>query len=234
MSVNVSKEWYYFLRGREILLYKLLGGSSTERVTQSGIFRTRSHELMYPNEDIANGLRVEYTALNEPFITEALETTTVVASGTTISFNDDGDSASGYNDLYDTGDGLADFESGDRIRVQGSASNDGDYTLTADAGGSRYIQVGTGNFTDEAAGERVTITQIPKEVTSPTETAHINLNKMLSLAVVDYVKAMKADRNGELDKKEYYMKEFFSKLGDNESNIRKISMSFPSSPFAVR
>jgi hypothetical protein len=189
---------------------------------------------MYPNEDIANGLRVEYTALNEPFITEALETTTVVASGTTISFNDDGDSASGYNDLYDTGDGLADFESGDRIRVQGSASNDGDYTLTADAGGSRYIQVGTGNFTDEAAGERVTITQIPKEVTSPTETAHINLNKMLSLAVVDYVKAMKADRNGELDKKEYYMKEFYSKLGDNESNIRKISMSFPSSPFAVR
>ena len=57
---------------------------------------------------------------------------------------------------------------------------------------------------------------------------------MLSLAVVDYIKAMKADRNGEIDKKEYYMKEFYSKLGDNESNIRKISMSFPSSPFAVR
>ena len=234
MSVNVSKEWYYFLRGREILLYKLLGGSSTERVTQSGVFSTRSHELMYPNEDIANGLRVEYTALNEPFITEAFENATVVASGTTISFNDDGDSAGGYNDLYDTGDGLVDFTTGDKIRVQGSASNDGDYTLTADAGGSRYIQVGTGNFTDEAAGERVTITQIPKEVTSPTETSHINLNKMLSLAVVDYVKAMKADRSGELDKKEYYMKEFYSKLGDNESNIRKISMAFPSSPFAVR
>ena len=72
MSVNVSKEWYYFLRGREILLYKLLGGSSTERVTQSGVFSTRSHELMYPDEDIASGLRVEYTALNEPFVTEAL------------------------------------------------------------------------------------------------------------------------------------------------------------------
>jgi hypothetical protein len=223
MSVNVSKEWYYFLRGREILLYKLLGGSSTERVTQSGVFSTRSHELMYPDEDIANGLRVEYTALNEPFITEALETTTVVASGTDISFSGNVITGGGTNDG---------FASGDKIRLQGSASNDGDYTTTG--AGSNTLTDSATTFATETAGERITITQIPLEVASPTETAHINLNKMLSLAVVDYVKAMKADRNGELDKKEYYMKEFFSKLGDNESNIRKISMSFPSSPFAVR
>ena len=190
MSSYVDREWFYYLRGRELLLYKLLGGSSNERITQSGVFKTQQNELMYPDENIADGLRIEYTALNEPFVSEALETTTVVASGTTISFNDDGDSASGYNDLYDTGDGLADFTTGDKIRVQGSASNDGDYTLTADAGGARYIQVGTGNFTDEAAGERVTITQIPVEDSSPDETSHANLNKMLSLAVVDYLKAM--------------------------------------------
>jgi hypothetical protein len=229
MSVNVSREWYYFLRGREILLYKLLGGSSTERVTQSGVFSTRSHELMYPNEDIEDGLRVEYTALNEPFVTEALESTTSKTSGITIAFVDGGggsdtitDSASGFN-----------FADGDKIRVQGSTSNDGDYTLSGTAN-TGTLTVATGTFTAETAGERITITQIPKEVASPDETSHINLNKMLSLAVVDYVKAMKADRNGELDKKEYYMKEFYSKLGDNESNIRKISMSFPSSPFAVR
>jgi hypothetical protein len=234
MSSYVDKEWFYYLRGRELLLYKLLGGSSNERITQSGILRTRGKELMYPNEDIASGLRVEYTALNEPFVDESLETTTVVASGTTISFNDDGDSAAGYNDLYDTGDGLADFTTGDKIRVQGSASNDGDYTLTADAGGARYIQVGTGNFTDEAAGERVTITQIPSEDSSPSATSHINLNKMLSLAVVDYCKSMLAEQNGEIDKKEYFMKEFFSKLGDNESNKRNISVSFPTGPFAIK
>ena len=234
MSSNVEREWFYYLKGRNLLLYQLLGGSSNERITQSGVMRTRGRELMYPNEDIADGLRIEYTALDEPFVAEALETTTVVASGTTISFNDDGDSASGYNDLYDTGDGLVDFTTGDKIRVQGSASNDGDYTLTADIGGARYIQVGTGNFTDEAAGERVTITQIPVEDESPDETSHINLNRMLSLAVVDYVKAMLSDVQGEIDKKEYYMKEFFGKLGDNESNKRKISMTFPYSPFAVR
>ena len=234
MSSYVDREWFYYLRGRELLLYKLLGGSSNERITQSGVLRTRGKELMYPDEDIASGLRVEYTALNEPFVDESLETTTVVASGTTISFNDDGDSASGYNDLYDTGDGLADFTTGDKIRVQGSASNDGDYTLTADAGGARYIQVGTGNFTDEAAGERVTITQIPVEDSSPDETSHTNLNKMLSLAVVDYLKAMSFEMTGDIERKEYYMKEFYGKLGDNESNKRKISMSFPIGPFAVR
>ena len=234
MSSNVEREWFYYLKGRHILLYQLLSGSSSERITQSGVIRTREKELMYPNEDIANGLRIEYTALDEPFVAEALETTTVVASGTTISFNDDGDSASGYNDLYDTGDGLADFTTNDKIRVQGSTSNDGDYTLTADAGGARYIQVGTGNFTDEAAGERVTITQIPAEDTDPDETSHINLNKMLSLAVVDYLKAMVAEQGGQMDLKEYYMKEFYGKLGDNESNKRKISMSFPAGVFAVR
>ena len=66
------------------------------------------------------------------------------------------------------------------------------------------------------------------------EERHINLNKMLSLAVVDYVKAMIHEGRGEIDKKEYYIKEFYSKLADNESNKRIISSAFPISPFAVR
>jgi len=45
---------------------------------------------------------------------------------------------------------------------------------------------------------------------------------------------MRADGSGDLDRKEYYMKEFWKKVGDNESNKRIISMSFPMSPYAVR
>lgn len=41
---------------------------------------------MYPDENIENGLRVEYTALNEPFVAEAFETTNAKASGINISF----------------------------------------------------------------------------------------------------------------------------------------------------
>ena len=237
MSFNTDKTWFYQIVGRNIQLWQYVQSANTG--TLAG-YRIRlpneyyGNQLIYPNEDITNGLRFEYTSLNEPFVSEALETTTVVASGTTISFNDDGDSAAGYNDLYDTGDGLADFTTGDRIRVQGSASNDGDYTLTADAGGARYIQVGTGNFTDEAAGESVTIYQIPKEDSSPSETSHVNLNRMLSLACVDFIKAMLSDRDGEVQKKEYYMREFWKRVGDNDSNKRKTAMLLPSGMYSVR
>tara|TARA_R100000306_G_C4337412_1_gene123478 strand:- start:40 stop:732 length:693 start_codon:yes stop_codon:yes gene_type:complete len=230
MSSYVDREWFYYLRGRELLLYKLLGGSSSERITQAGVFKTQQNELMYPDEDIEDGLRIEYTAINEPFVSEALETTNVVASGTGIEFVDGGGSA---DRITDTASGLGDLIVGDKIRVQGSASNDGDYTITVD-GGTGSISVVTGSLTDEETGERVTITQIPVEDTSPDETSHANLNRMLSLALVDYLKAMEADKRGDIERKEYYIKEFYGKLGDNESNKRKISISFPIGPFAVR
>ena len=69
---------------------------------------------------------------------------------------------------------------------------------------------------------------------SPDEADHINLSRMLSLAVVDYIKAMVADGGGEIEKKEYYMREFWKKVGDDQSNKRKVSVSFPIGIFAVR
>jgi len=232
MSSYVDKEFFYYLRGRELLLYKLLGSRNRTRITQTGILQSYYNELMYPDENIENGLRIEYTALNEPFVAEAFEDTSSKVSGITIAFVIGGagqpetitDSASGFN-----------FEDGDKIRVQGSASNDGDYTLNGTAN-TGTLTVDTGTFTAETAGQRITITQIPKEVASASvdSTSSINLNKMLCLAVVDYVKAMIHEERGEIDKKEYYIKEFYSKLADNESNKRIISSAFPVSPFAVR
>ena len=243
MSYDPHKNWFYELYGRKAHLWQWTESGAINTIGPAGLsYRVKSpgdsygKQLIYPNEDITDGLRVEYTALYEPFVSEALETTTARASGITISFNDDGDSASGYNDIYDTGDGLADFENGDRIRVIGSASNDGDYTLTADAGGARYIQIGTGNLTDEAAGESITIYQIPKVVedASVDETSHLNLNRLLSLAVVDYVKAQAVLEAGDAQMKEYHMREFYKKVADDQSNRRKISISFPIGNFAVR
>ena len=71
------------------------------------------------------------------------------------------------------------------------------------------------------------------EVTSPTELTHVNLNRMLSLAIVDYLKAMIAERDGDLEKKEYYMRNFYKKVSDNESNKNKIHIS-QSTSFAVK
>jgi len=229
MSSYVDKEFFYYLRGRELLLYKLLGSRNRTRITQTGILQSYHNELMYPDENIENGLRVEYTALNEPFVAEALETTTAKYSSSTISFSDGSDTITDSTNPFVT----AGFSDGDKIRIQGSLSNDGDYTVDVAAG---QLQISNGTTTLETIGERITVTQIPKEVASDSvdSTSSINLNKMLCLAVVDYVKAMIHEERGEIDKKEYYIKEFYSKLADNESNKRIISSAFPVSPFAVR
>ena len=69
---------------------------------------------------------------------------------------------------------------------------------------------------------------------TPDESHHVNLSRLLTLAVVDYIKAMKYDLNGEIQLKEYYMKEFWKKVGDEQSNRRRTTMVFPSPPFAIK
>ena len=233
MSFDTNRTWFYQIVGRDIQLWQYVQNANTD--TLAG-FRIRlpndfyGNQLIYPNEDITDGLRVEYKALNEPFIAEALEDMQVFIDGTTIAFVDGGGSS---DTITDSGSGFvtAGFEATDKIRVIGSASNDGDYQLTAAVAGT--LTMATGSLTAETAGESITIYQIPKEDSSPSETSHINLNRMLSLACVDYVKAMLSDFDGELDKKEYYMREFWKKIGDSDSNKRMVAMSFPMKSYAV-
>ena len=234
MSFDTNKTWFYQFSGRDLQLYQYVQSANTDTVAG---FRIKlpldyyANQLIYPNEDITDGLRIEYTSLDEPFIAEALEDMQVFIDGTGIAFVDGGGSS---DTITDTGTGFetAGFGTTDKIRVIGSASNDGDYQLTNAAAGT--LTMATASLTAETAGESVTIYQIPKEDSSPDETSHINLNKMLSLACVDYVKAMLSDLSGDIQKKEYYMREFWKKIGDNDSNKRKIVMSFPIGTYAVR
>jgi hypothetical protein len=234
MSYDTHKTWLYRLEGRYIHLWQYIQGAAT---TTLGDYKIRlpgeyyGNQLIYPNEDITNGLRVEYTALIEPIVEEAWESLTARASSSTISFGD-GDGGSSRDTINYTS-GLGDFATGDKVRIIGSASNDGDYVI-ANAASSSILEVAAGSFTTEAVGQSITVYQIPDEDTTPGESDHINLNRMLSLAVVDYIKAQLSDSKGELERKEYYMREFWKKVGDNESNKRKISVTFPSGPFAIR
>ena len=239
MSYKTHQTWFYYLNGRNIQLYQR---SDYGRTDTLGSYKIRLPDdssgtyFIYPDEDITNGLRIEYTSLDTPFISEALEDMQVFASGTNISFALSGTriTTDNTNNFWDTTSG---FAVGDKIRVIGSASNDADYTIDSFGGsGNSNMVVSGSTLTDENAGESVTIYQIPKKVTtsSADETSHMNLNRMLSLACVDYLKAMLADREGDIERKEYYMREFWGKVGDNESNKRTISMSFPSSPYAIR
>jgi len=228
MSYNTDKNWFYELYGRKLHVWQWVETAATDTV---GSYRVKlpseffGNQLIYPNEDITNGLRVEYTALYEPFITEAIEDTTARASGTDISFSTTVLTGAGTNDG---------FAIGDRVRIMGSASNDGDYTSTNEDDNTLTFPSST--FTAESAGESITVYQIPKVVadSSVSESSHVNLNRLLSLAIIDYIKAQVALQEGNVQLKEYFMRDFYKKIADDQSNRRKISITFPISNFAVR
>ena len=97
--------------------------------------------------------------------------------------------------------------------------------------GTGFIEPFVSNDPNELSGnDNPTLTN----QASPDEADHVNLSRMLSLAVVDYVKAMLSDLGGEIEKKEYYMREFWKKVGDDQSNKRRISITFPLGAYAVR
>ena len=71
MSYNTNKNWFYELSGRFVKLWQYVESGTTDTV---GSYRVRlpdsyyGNQLIYPDEDITDGLRIEYTSLYEPFV----------------------------------------------------------------------------------------------------------------------------------------------------------------------
>ena len=86
------------------------------------------------------------------------------------------------------------------------------------------------NELDSASNPTLTVVSMGADI----ETAHLNLSRMLTLAVIDYLKAQLSETAGQIDAKEYYMREFWKKVGDDQSNKRSMMITFPLSPFAVK
>ena len=151
MSTQVDRDWFWRHNGKKVEIYRLKRGLS--RVRTDGVLSSGADELVYPDESITSGLRIEYTAFINPFVSSDPEST-----------KDSANSA----------------------------------------------------------------------VTTPVEETHVNLNRMLALSVVSYIRAMLAEEEGDVQRKEYYMRDFLKKVSDNESNKRNVSMSSPITPYAVR
>ena len=85
MSFDTNKTWFYQFSGRDLQLYQYVQSANTDTVAG---FRIKlpldyyANQLIYPNEDITDGLRIEYTSLDEPFIAEALADMQVFIDGT--------------------------------------------------------------------------------------------------------------------------------------------------------
>ena len=152
MSYDTNKLWLWRKKGKDLFLYKLKK-TSTNIPDNKGRVGHSDNNLVYPDETITNGLRIEYTALQKTFV-------------------------------------------------------DKDPTTTAQSG-----------LTEDE---------------SPSEVSHLNLNRMLSLACVDYVKAMVAEKNGDINAKQYYIREFNKKLANNQSNEKRMFVSSSNPLTAVR
>jgi hypothetical protein len=153
MSYDTNRTYAYIYNGRKLRLYRIVYNDARVVDAQGRVNKGLLNDVIYPDENLTNGLRIEYTKLEKLFVTQDPETTT-------------------------------------------------DSSLTED--------------------------------TSPSESSHLNLNRNLSLAVVSYVKAQLAERLGNLDLKEYYMREFYKKVADNESNKNKVFIASPIKTFAVK
>lgn len=151
MSYDTNRTFAYIYSGKKIRLYKIVRSSGRIIDNQGRVTGGLLDDIIYPDENITNGLRIEFTKIVEPFVVEDPETTS---------------------------------------------------SLTEDA--------------------------------NPSESSHLNLNRVLSIAVVCYVKAQLAERMGNMQLKEYYMREFYKKVADNESNKNKVFMASPIKTFAVK
>ena len=151
MSYDTDRTFAYIYSGKKIRLYKIVRSAGRIIDNQGRVTGGLLDDIIYPDENITNGLRIEFTKIVEPFVVEDPETTS---------------------------------------------------SLTED--------------------------------TNPSESSHLNLNRVLSLAVVCYVKAQLAERMGNMQLKEYYMREFYKKVADNESNKNKVFMASPIKTFAVK
>jgi|2_EtaG_2_1085320.scaffolds.fasta_scaffold06615_3 hypothetical protein len=159
MSYDTNSTFAYTLHGNKLRLYRYRRSAKKLVDTEGRVDGAGWDPLIYPDETIEDGLRVEYTSLVKPFIDKDPETTA---------------------------------ESVD-------AGADGGYV----------------------------------EDTSPEETSHVNLNRLLSLAVVEYVKASMAERGGNIEAKEYFMKQFYNKLSDNSSNKNRVFIAGAVGPYAL-
>ena len=162
MSSQTNTEYIYQVKNNKLFLWKIRNIGDSVPTTSGEITSSGTNRVIYPPEDITNGLRIEYGSLDSLFVD---------------------------NDP-------------NALSSDSSETSWGNPTLT--------------------------------EESTPSETSHLNLSRTLSLAMVDYVKAMMSDQSGDLERREIYMRDFYKKVGDDKSNTYRVSLSFPASPYAVR
>ena len=223
-----NRNYAYYLRGNQIAIVEeglgtgvcslsgysnqttceAAGGTWTENATS-----TSDGEYRSPLATVADGLEIEYAYSPRYFIKETDDTNTTL---------DTYKSTGGYLILEDTGS--------DNFSASPESLADGSYIVLRNAGrwnglhkvsaaGAGYINTYTkysGTGAAIAFEETVTLYYGVDVLNDESDT--IDLPEYLAKALVYYVKAKIAEDRGELEQKEYNMREFKRLLERNESS----------------
>tara|TARA_R100000655_G_scaffold13520_2_gene30535 strand:+ start:16405 stop:17505 length:1101 start_codon:yes stop_codon:yes gene_type:complete len=106
------------------------------------------------------------------------------------------------------------------------------------------VHEGTGGAlsTEAAADTNITLAKIEHEVIKirtnidvlNDEDDEVDVNRYQARAIVDFVKAKMAEDAGQIDMKEYYMKEFYKKMEKNESSKKRGIRTIVSGAHGIR
>jgi len=213
-----NKFYAYYIRGRQLALIQhdfTLGTGQT--LGQPGLNDVGSRgDVLWksPTEDIEDGLEIEYAYSPRYFIKETEDKNTAIDTYV---------STDGLLKIIDQGD--------DNYSASPESLSDGSYIVLKKAGrfnglhkvkeaGTGYVTLYTkysGSATVQKAFEETP--ELYYNVDALTDEADtIDLPEYLTKALVYYVKAKVAEDTGEIDKKEYNMKEFTRLLEKNESS----------------
>jgi len=203
-----SKEYAYYLKGNKLaIVQKDLVFSSGQTLTQPGLNDLGiAGQLLWksPKESIADGLEIQYVHSPDYFINETDDKNTAIDTYVSLG---------GLLKLIDQGD--------DNYSASPESLSDGSYIVLRKAGKwnglHKVKEAGVGYITTYTkCSDSATVQQEFEE--SPElyynvdvlndEDDELDIPRYLATAVVYYVKAKYAEDIGEIETKEYFMREF--------------------------
>jgi hypothetical protein len=203
-----SKEYAYYIKGSKLALaQKDLVYSSGQTLTQPGLNDLGvAGRLLWksPKESIADGLEIQYVHSPDYFINETEDKNTAIDTYVSLG---------GLLKIIDQGD--------DNYSASPESLSDGSYIVLRKAGrfnglhkvkeaGVGYVTTYTkfsGSATVQKSFEEVPELYYNVDVLND-EDDELDIPRYLATAVVYYVKAKYAEDTGEIELKEYFMREF--------------------------
>ena len=202
-----SKEYAYYVKGNKVaIVQKDWTFSGGQTLSQPGLNDLGAQGALLwksPKESIADGLEIQYVHSPNYFINETDDTNTAL---------DTYKSTGGFLILEDTGS--------DNFSASPESLSDGSFIVLRNAGkwnglhkvsaaGAGYINTYTKySGTGAAIAFEETVTLYYNVSALDSETDALDIPRYLAGAVVYYVKAKYAEDAGELEMREFFMREF--------------------------